>query len=182
MFALDMYGLSRFDGWNRPEAKAVPGEVRVLLTYALLDLIMAGLTVIAFILLLVWSYRVTANTRRRVGDRLDVTPGWAIGWWFVPIANLFKPLQMVSQNLRVAEAGNAWRRRDRPEVLGLWWAFWVASTIFGRFASRLDRLDAPPDGLYVIVKALAMILMIGSAVLTHRVLTSVAAKQHRAAG
>jgi hypothetical protein len=44
----------------------------------------------AFVLVGVWIYRANANAHALGGD-LSVSPGWAVGWFFVPIACLFKP-------------------------------------------------------------------------------------------
>lgn len=38
------------------------------------------------------------------GVDIGLSPGWAVGWWFVPLANLFKPFQVV-RDLLVALGG-----------------------------------------------------------------------------
>src|SRR5439155_11350703 len=39
---------------------------------------------------LFWQHRVTRNVWAR-GHPIKTSPGWAVGWWFIPIANLWMP-------------------------------------------------------------------------------------------
>ncbi|MEZ5139964.1 MAG: DUF4328 domain-containing protein [Acidimicrobiales bacterium] len=110
-------------------------------TLATLGLVALLLTALAF---LVWRYRVQANLEQTFGfRRLEFTPGWAVGWWFVPIANLWKPKQAMNE---------AWVASDpsarpsapltaRPSpLLSAWWAAWLIAAGVGRVASRLGRV------------------------------------------
>jgi hypothetical protein len=59
------------------------------------------------------------------------TPGWAVGWYFIPFANLWKPYQAMSfiRN-EVAEqfrGGN---------LVGLWWLSYVVMNIGSAFLNR----------------------------------------------
>src|SRR5207302_6246087 len=44
-----------------------------------------------------WVSRTVDNVPVLGGGRPSVTPRWSIGWWFVPIANLVKPFQIVRE-------------------------------------------------------------------------------------
>ena len=39
---------------------------------------------------LVWQHRVTANVWAR-GHPVATRPGWAVGWWFIPVVDLWMP-------------------------------------------------------------------------------------------
>jgi hypothetical protein len=73
------------------------------------------------ILWLVWQHRVHARLRALTGAGLRFTPGWAVGWWFVPGANVYKPFQVMRE---ASEAGP-----EEPAVsrgmLGAWWLLLV---------------------------------------------------------
>ncbi|RYY09693.1 MAG: DUF4328 domain-containing protein, partial [Alphaproteobacteria bacterium] len=43
-----------------------------------------------------WIYRVNANAHS-FADGLTITPGWNVGWFFVPIANLWKPFEGIKE-------------------------------------------------------------------------------------
>jgi hypothetical protein len=51
-----------------------------------------------FIVLLMWIYRINSNTRS-LGAAADMkyTPGWSVGWFFIPIANIWKPYQVLKE-------------------------------------------------------------------------------------
>ena len=44
-----------------------------------------------------WIYRTNFNLRALSQERMSFTPGWSVGWYFVPIANLFKPYQAMKE-------------------------------------------------------------------------------------
>src|SRR5205809_7873998 len=51
----------------------------------------------------IWQHRAQANARALTHDGTEFTPGWAVGWWFIPIANLFKPFQTVRELWKASE-------------------------------------------------------------------------------
>ncbi|MFE5485325.1 DUF4328 domain-containing protein [Streptomyces sp. NPDC056527] len=90
------------------------------------------------IVFIVWFFRVRRNAGVFAPDLHRGGPGWAIGAWFVPIANFWWP--------RTVAAGT-WRasRRDpygdgKEESLALlnwWWTLWILSVLLGMFASAV---------------------------------------------
>lgn len=66
--------------------------------------------------------------------------GWAIGSWFVPFLNLWRPKQIANDIWRGSDPElpshvDPWSR-PVPTVLGLWWAAWVIGLFVGRGALR----------------------------------------------
>jgi Domain of unknown function (DUF4328) len=99
-----------------------------------MGLLQLALFVVAAIVFIRWlraAYRnadAVAPGVRRYGH------GWAIGAWFVPILNLWRPKQIVND---VWRAGAENPDDDRPSILLLaWWLSWIASTLLGRVAGR----------------------------------------------
>jgi hypothetical protein len=99
-----------------------------------MGLLQLALYIIAAIVFIRWlraAYRnadVVAPGVRRYGH------GWAIGAWFVPILNFWRPKQIVND---VWRAGAENPNDDRPPILLLaWWLSWVASTFLSRAAGR----------------------------------------------
>jgi hypothetical protein len=95
------------------------------------------------VLFIVWLYTVHRSSRmdRRV---MHHTSGWAIGGWFVPVLNLWRPFQVVSDVRRGAtgdaDAGVSFRQ-------GWWWGTWVALTVASGVVSALyRRVAAAPVG------------------------------------
>jgi Domain of unknown function (DUF4328) len=63
--------------------------------------------------------------------------GWAIGAWFVPFLNLWRPKQIVNDVWRAG--GSRGASEPLPWWLDVWWAGWICSNILSQVASRLDR-------------------------------------------
>jgi len=62
---------------------------------------------------------------------MTVTPGWAVGWYFIPIANLWKPYGAMS------EIRNASGPGKMTAILPLWWALWISANLIGNISMRL---------------------------------------------
>lgn len=99
------------------------------------------------ILFLMWFRRAYYNLGKRT--KLEYTDGWAVGWWFIPIANLFKPVELMNTMCRrtrkaIRRFGSHPSTPSPDAFIGLWWAAWVISNIGARVSSRLD-LDTLED-------------------------------------
>ena len=56
------------------------------------------------------------------------SPGWAVGWWFVPVMSLFRPYQVMKEiwrgsypDIGIGDQA-AWRNVPVSSLLGWWWA------------------------------------------------------------
>lgn len=77
----------------------------------------------------IWQHHAQYNAILLTTGGLEFTPGWAVGWWFIPVANLWKPWQAVRELWKASHGGDAWRRLATWPVLGWWWAIWLASLV-----------------------------------------------------
>jgi hypothetical protein len=93
-------------------------------------------TAIAF---LAWLSRSVANAPALGAGIPPSSPRAAIGWWFVPFANLVKPYQIVKDLYeRVALMGDP--RRWTRLVLA-WWLLYLLGNLVGNVGSRLYAQD-----------------------------------------
>jgi Domain of unknown function (DUF4328) len=92
---------------------------------------------------LVWQHRSQANLHARRVPGLTYTPGWAVGWWFVPFVNLVKPYQTVRELWAASGGAEGWVRGRTWPVLGWWWAAWILSNITGQIS--LSLVGDQPD-------------------------------------
>jgi hypothetical protein len=91
-------------------------------------------TAVVFIM---WFFRAYSNVERLGAAPLRFGRGWAIGAWFVPILNLFRPKQIANDIWRGSDPGlprpagpGAWRDGPIPGALfGFWWALWLLSGV-----------------------------------------------------
>jgi uncharacterized membrane protein len=128
---------------------------------AILQLPIFILTVIFF---LIWLHRSYKNLDPLGARHLEHTPGWAVGYWFIPILNLFKPFQVVRDIWNESdpdvdpEMGFLSGGGGTPALLGVWWALWLSSNIIANASSRMggqhfdyvrrDRSDQSGHGNY----------------------------------
>ena len=83
---------------------------------------------------LIWQHQATANLWARGLRDLRTSPGWAVGWWFVPFAWYVMPFLAVRE-IDVRSSPDGAPRRASP-LLGWWWAAWIgaqAGPLIGMF-------------------------------------------------
>jgi hypothetical protein len=98
---------------------------------------------------LIWQHQATANLWARGYAGLRTRPGWAVGWWFIPFANLAMPLLAMLELDRRSTSDGTPRRAG--SVLGWWWAAWLASSLLpaigaisagmSAFIDQIQRFD-----------------------------------------
>ncbi|MGA5116295.1 DUF4328 domain-containing protein [Streptomyces pseudogriseolus] len=94
-------------------------------------------------LFIIWFHRVRHNAEVFAPDVQRRTPGWAIGGWFIPFANLWIPRGIAQDVLRAGQP-DPWAGELRHQrLLNSWWGLWIASNIFDRLAAQ--RYDAAED-------------------------------------
>jgi len=98
----------------------------------LVEIVVFLATVVAW---LMWQHRAYANLRLVGSRETEYTPGWSVGYWFIPILNLFRPYQITAELWRRSELRNG---RDpigslsRPPLILAWWVIYLALGFLGR--------------------------------------------------
>ncbi len=99
---------------------------------------------------LFWVYRVADNMRNMkisTEGEPQFTPGWAVGWWFVPFANIWQPLPIMRE---------LWYRSHpvgaRASCIGaltvVWWLAWIIGNLiswyyfWGRNSTTLEAMQS----------------------------------------
>jgi hypothetical protein len=116
------------------------------------------------ILVGMWIHRAHANLRLVDGLETVTTPGWAVGWYFIPIANLFKPYQAMKE-LWASSHGISDRFTDEGQgPLPAWWGCWLIGNIIANVSLRLTMTTGGTATQATLVMDIASsLLMIGSA-------------------
>ncbi len=99
---------------------------------------------------LMWFHRAHRNLPALGNRRLEYTPGWAVGAWFVPILNLFRPYQIMREvwkgsdpeNLQTSYPGGA----GGSAMVGWWWALFIVMGVSGNM-TNINSTDRSLDGL-----------------------------------
>ena len=102
-----------------------------------------GSYILAIVAWLSWVHRATANLRLAGTGKSRFTPGWAVGWHFVPIVGLWRaPQAMQDIGVRSTERNaNAIPYVEPTPLIVAWWvAFWITRSV-GRMIVRAEELD-----------------------------------------
>ena len=92
----------------------------------------------AFVATLRWIYLANVNARALGADDMIVSPGWAVGWFFVPLMNLAMPFIAIREMWKASANPRDWQAGSAPLIIPLWWGFWLAAGITASLAFRLD--------------------------------------------
>lgn len=84
-------------------------------------------TCVAFV---IWFRRVRINAEIMAPGAHSRAPGWAVGGWFVPVANFWIPRQVAGGIVEATDSGPKARR-----LVGVWWAAWLVSAVPSNVAS-----------------------------------------------
>lgn len=87
-----------------------------------------------------WQHRSTRTARDLVSG-MELSAAWAVGCWFVPIINYFKPFQAMRELWRASLGTPAWRGQPTWTVLGWWWATWLGFNILGALQGTASGPD-----------------------------------------
>lgn len=125
-------------------AKVDPAETLFTsdVVWGLAMLVQYPLVIITFIIFLWWIYRTNKNLRTLSNTWMEFTPGWSVGWFFIPFANFYKPYQVVKE---IWNASHGNETADRS-LVGWWWALWLISIYAGRLVSRLVTTSNDASG------------------------------------
>jgi hypothetical protein len=113
------------------EAMAVDHRQLLALIVELVAGLFCGIAFIA------WFHRSYKNLAP-LGRETRHTTGWAIGYWFVPILNLFRPAQMTNELWRGSEPSVSAGESSVPALITLWWIAFLLTGVVARFASTHD--------------------------------------------
>ncbi len=92
----------------------------------------------ALVITLRWIYLANNNARALGADDMIVTPGWAVGWFFVPLMNLAMPFIAVREMWKASANPRDWQVEPTPLTIPLWWGFWIAAGVKSAIAFRMD--------------------------------------------
>ena len=125
-----------------------------------------------------WIYRAHATLRETGREDLEYSPGWAVGWFFIPLANLWMPYQAMRALWNESHLTDEGYGNEPPGELWQWWASWIGFSILSNFAARLTEAS---DGSFVqaglVLDILSSMFSIVSALLLYRIIESITQAQ-----
>jgi Domain of unknown function (DUF4328) len=120
-----------------------PQIVRLLISVMNLAGLAQAIVLCAVVpLFAIWIHRMQANTFALGVLSLQYTPAWAVGWFFVPIANLLVPYWVMQEIWCANRNPSGWQYDTANRLLILWWLLFLASMIYVRFSISYGPQDA----------------------------------------
>jgi hypothetical protein len=94
------------------------------------------LMIAVFVLIVIWLWRAAKNLEVLGRANPSLGPGWAIGGWFIPLANFVLPALVINDTWRGADPrvaiGRAdWKRAPGSGLFVVWWIAFVAAGLLG---------------------------------------------------
>lgn len=119
----------------------------------------AAIDLIFLVIWFVWVFKSNKLARALGATRMQYSPGWSIGWYFIPIANIFKPF-LAMRELYMASMSPGYldmssEQEEMPgslHVVTLWWLFWLADGWVGRIVFKYSLKAEAMDELVFVSK------------------------------
>ena len=169
------------DGENVPQSELESNDDR----QAAVGILVFAVFVASVVFFIRWFHAAYSNLLALGQTDLRFKLGWAIGAWFVPFLNLWRPKQIADDIWRgsdpdaplLHEAG--WKSAPVPGLLGFWWGAWILSVFVGNFATRawFDTDTAEEIRRADIVDIVGLTLDLAAAILAIVVIRRLTARQ-----
>ncbi|RUO34082.1 hypothetical protein CWE14_06485 [Aliidiomarina soli] len=96
-------------------------------------------------MILRWIHRANHNARALGANNMRFSPGWSIGFYFIPVLALWKPYQAMKEIWQASKKPSDWESQYTSGIVQLWWLVWLASSFLGyallRSAMRVEDLQ-----------------------------------------
>lgn len=78
-----------------------------------------------------WIHRAHRNLFAAGLQGLEFTPGWSVGWFFIPIMSLFRPFQAMRELWNRSLGEDDSYASVTPSEVGIWWGTFLAGNFLG---------------------------------------------------
>jgi hypothetical protein len=94
----------------------------------IVGLLQLGLGIVTGIAFLKWIYRAYKNIQGFGAEGLRFSPGWAVGYYFIPILSLIRPVQVMSEIWRASDDPRSWKGKPGSWLIASWWTLFLLYT------------------------------------------------------
>lgn len=116
------------------QAEAESNDIR----QQIIGLLQLATFIVTGIIFLKWIYRANSNCHGFGAQGMKFSPGWSIGYYFIPILNCYRPYQAMKEIWRVSKDPSNWQKERGSALLGWWFGLWLISNFIGQLNFRMS--------------------------------------------
>ncbi len=120
----------------------------------ILGLVYLIILIVTIVLYCKWVYRIANNALSFKPTEFTETPGWVVGWYFIPFANIFVPYIQIKKIYKISKNPTNWQNEKSSSKMLWWWLSWIISGSLSNGAARLEFKY--PDNIEMIKLASAI--------------------------
>lgn len=168
LFIIFSFGMMLSPDWELDIGESGPLPV-FYMAIGFVSLLEIPVRIATIVLFLVWEYRAFTNLSPLKARNLEFSPGWAVGWWFIPFANLVKPYQAMKELWRDSDPefdedlGFLSSSMSAPAIFGFWWALWILKNLSDRLVQSADRGTGEVSHYLPLLLIISSVIALGSA-------------------
>ena len=134
---------------------------------AILDGISSLVGLLYGITFLIWIYKATRRLREQAGTAMRFSPGWAVGWFFIPVANFYKPYQVMKAVWQVSHA----KAPADPVLVRRWWGLNISSVVLMGLLVLFTGISLVSPSVFSINAQFTVVTMMALAGLADKLVT-----------
>jgi len=121
------------------EAEAIANDSR----QAIMGFVYLVAFIVTGIAFCFWIHSSHRNLPALGARGLKYSPAWAVGGFFVPVLNLFRPYQVTKEIWKASDpnvgpgSGLDWQDAPTSPLIGWWWVIFIVSSFAGYFLLRM---------------------------------------------
>ncbi len=101
-----------------------------------------GISVLSLIFLFIWIHRVNHNGHLFDDSVMKISPGWSVGYFFIPILSLWKPYEILKEIWMVSINPNELKKIPKHTFISLWWFFTLLTiTLFSIYRHLISGAE-----------------------------------------
>jgi len=89
-----------------------------------------------------FTFRAMKNLHIWKNKYAEMSPGWTVGWYFIPFANLWKPYQAMEEIWTGTHHEVSGKYVANSKV-GLWWGCWILYYLTSNIGNAISKMDGP---------------------------------------
>ncbi len=84
-----------------------------------------------------WIYRANHNAQS-LGAKLSISPGLAVGYYFIPFLNIWKPYMAMCEIYQGSVNAVRFLGVATPFYLVVWWTLWILHSVVNQISFRME--------------------------------------------